>query len=109
MLPDLAYIYIYICVCVCVCVCVYIYIYIFIHLFILLIKLININIVPERNEKKILSRLLVILLVAITFSLANFELNYIPFWCIWDICHNLRKLLKQVSLLNDLIDQQKHL
>ena len=52
------------------------YIYIYIHLFILLI---NINIVPKRNEKKILRGILVILLVAITFSLANFELNYTPF------------------------------
>ena len=52
------------------------YIYIYIHLFILLI---NIHIVPKRNEKKILRGILVILLVAITFSLANFELNYTPF------------------------------
>ena len=87
----------YIYICVCVCVYIYIYIYIYIHLFILLIKLININIVPERNEKKILSRLLVILLVAITFSLANFELNYTPFLCIRGIFPNLRKLLEQVS------------
>ena len=63
-----------------------------IHLFILLI-----NIAPERNEKKNLTRILVILLVGITFSLDNCELNYTRFWCIWGICPNLRKLLKQVS------------
>ena len=71
----------------------YIYIsYISIYLFILLI-----NIAPERNEKKFFSGLLVNLLVGITFSLANCELNYTPFWCIWGICSNLIKLLKQVS------------
>ena len=70
---------------------IYIYIYTCIHLFILLI-----NIAPERNEKKVLSRILVILFVGITFSLANCELNYTPFWFIWGICPNLRKLLKQV-------------
>ena len=48
-------------------------------------------------KKKFLSGVLVILLVAITFSVANFELNYTAFWCIWGIFPNLRKLLKQVS------------
>ena len=86
------YIYIYIFYITYINICIYIYIYI--HLFILLI---NINIVPERNEKYFLSGILVILLVAITFSLANFELNYTPFWRIWGICPNLTKLLKQVS------------
>ena len=81
----------------------YIYIsYISIYLFILLI-----NIAPERNEKKFFSGLLVILLVGITFSLANCELNYTPFCCIWGICTDLRKLLKQISQLIDLTDQQK--
>ena len=51
-----------------------IYIYIYIYLFILLK-----SIVPERNEKIFLSSILVILLVAITFSSANSELNYTPF------------------------------
>ena len=67
------------------------YIHTYVHLFILLI-----NIAPERNEKKFLSRILVILLVGITFSLANCELNYTPFWFIWGICPNSRKPLKQV-------------
>ena len=35
----------------------------------------NINIVPERNEKQNLNFILEILLVTITFSLANLELN----------------------------------
>ena len=82
------------------------YIY-YLYIYYLFIPLININIVPERNEKNVLSGILVILLVAITFSLANFKLNYTPFWCIWGIYPNLRKLLKQVSELNYLIDQQK--
>ena len=48
------------------------------------------------------------LLVGIIFSLANCDLNYTPFWCIWFICPNLRKLLKEVSIskLIDLINQQ---
>ena len=69
--------------------------YIYIHLFITLI-----NIVPEKNEKKKnLKRysILVILLVTVTFFLANCELNHTLFWCIWGICPNLRKLLKHVS------------
>ena len=87
------YIYIYI---------LNIYIYI-IHLFILLI-----NIVTERNEKKKnFKQNFSNLLVGITFSLANCELNYTPFWCIWGICTDLRKLLKQISQLIDLTDQQK--
>ena len=65
---------------------------IYIYIFILLI-----HIVPERNLKHVLSGILVILSVAITFSLAYCELNYAPFWCIWGICPNLRKLLKKVS------------
>ena len=30
------------------------------------------------------------------YSLANSELNYTPFWCVWGIYHNLMKLFKQV-------------
>ena len=40
------------------------------------------NIVPEKNEKSFSCEILVILLVGITFSLANYELNCAPFWCI---------------------------
>ena len=54
-----------------------------------------------------ISGILVTFLVETTFYLANCELNYTPFWCIWGICPNLRKLLKQVSQLIDLIDKQK--
>ena len=78
------------------------YIYIYIHLFILLI-----SIVPKRNEKNCLSGILIFLLVAITFSLANCELNYTPFWCVWGIYPNLLKLFKQGPWLIDLIDQHK--
>ena len=51
----------------------------------------------QRNEQMLLSGILVILLVADTFSLATCELNYTPFWYIWGICPNLRELLKHVS------------
>ena len=50
-----------------------------------------------KNEKKNLSGILVVLLVAFTFSLTISELNYTPFSCIWVIFPNLRKLLKQMS------------
>ena len=63
-----------------------------IHLFILLI-----NIVPERNEKKKLGGILVVLLVPIIFSLAICEFNYTLF-----LVH-----LEQISVVIDLIDQQK--
>ena len=54
-----------------------------------------------------ISGILVTFLVETTFYLDNCQLNYTPFWCIWGICPNLRKLLKQVSQLIDLIDKQK--
>ena len=54
-----------------------------------------------------ISVILVTFLVETTFYLDNCQLNYTPFWCIWGICPNLRKLLKQVSQLIDLIDKQK--
>ena len=64
---------------------IYIYIYIYIYI----------------------SGILVTFLVETTFYLDNCQLNYAPFWCIWGICPNLRKLLKQVSQLIDSIDKQK--
>ena len=54
-----------------------------------------------------ISGILVTFLVETTFYLDNCQLNYTPFWCIWGICPNLRKLLKQVSQLIDSIDKQK--
>ena len=83
---------------------IYIYIYVYIHKYLFIILLINI--VPERNEKKFIRGILVIVLVAINFSLTNCEWNYTPFWCILSICPKLRKLLKQVFQLIDFTDQQ---
>ena len=78
----------YVCVYVCMYVCMYVYIYIYIYIYNIHLFILLINIVPERNEKKkkIQSDILVYLLVAITFSLANCEMNYTRFWCIWGIC-----------------------
>ena len=83
------YIYIYKYIYVCLYIYLYIYIYSFIHS--------TNKHSPWKKWKKNLSRILVMLLVGITFSLANCDLNYTPFWCIWGICPNLRKLLKEVS------------
>ena len=55
----------------------YIYIYIYIYIYVYTILILLINIVPGRNEN-FFKQYLVILLVTITFSLANSELTYTP-------------------------------
>ena len=62
-----------------------IYTYIFIHSIDKSIFIYSFCSLSLKEMKKILSGILVILLVVTTFSLANCELNFTPFWSICGI------------------------